>query len=151
MIRLVSLEMNMRNFLSRSLPILCRKRSRQRIKRTVEGKWSKLLRLLAVHFSLEVCAGSRIEKWGRGRLGTRGQWRARRERNIVSPQSLLVHTPIFARAHGIKTRRILREKGDCKQSKNYYTRTGPTKLQNRWWSLPASLPTSTSKDGVFIA
>ena len=20
---------------------------------------------------------------------------------------------------------------------NYYTRTGPTKLQNRWWSLPA--------------
>ena len=30
------------------------------------------------------------------------------------------------------------------------TRTGPTKPQNRWWSLPAP-PSSTSKDGFFIA
>ena len=64
-------------------------------------------RLLAVRFSLEVCAGSRIEKLGRGGLGTRGEWRAR---------SLLVQTPIFSRTHGINTRRILREKRDCKQS-----------------------------------
>ena len=44
----------------------------------------------------------------------------------------------------------------CKGSgQNSYTRKGPTKPQNRWWSLPAPpfppSPSSTSKDGVFIA
>ena len=45
------------------------------------GRFRGPSRLLAVHFSLEVCAGSRIEKMGRGELGTRGEWRARRERD----------------------------------------------------------------------
>ena len=36
---------------------------------------------------------------------------------FVSPQSLLIHTPILPRARRLNTRQILREKGDCKQSK----------------------------------
>ena len=31
------------------------------------------------------------------------------------------------------------------------TRKGPTKPQNRWWSLPTPRPSSTSKDGVFFS
>ena len=71
---------------------------------SVEILYPQAGRLLAVHFSLEVCAGSRIVKLGRGGLGTRGEWRAIPSRSYpyFCSRSRNKHSTDFKRKGGLQ-------------------------------------------------
>ena len=64
---------------------------------------------------LQSVSHSKFVKW----YHTSKTWTKRigDQTRVASPQSLLVPTPIFARARGLNTRQILREKGDCRKSR----------------------------------